>query len=105
MALIQCPVCKKRISNKSSTCSGCGAPIGHQDEEAIARAEKNIRYQRNRKLQNYAFLSLSIFLIGVFLFWGHRDNVHHWLYYLGVFLLSTGFLGYSIIRIYKIIKK
>jgi len=105
MALIQCSVCNKRISDKSITCASCGAPVNSKDAEATERAERNLRWKRNKRIQNYSFLTLLTFLIGAFLFWAHRDEIHSWSYYIGVFLLSTGFIGYSVLRIYKMLKK
>ncbi len=105
MSLIQCPTCNKRVSSRAAKCTKCGAPIATNDDELTERATSRRRWEINRRLQNYSFLSLIIFLVGIFLFWYHKSDPVGWKYLLGEFLLVGGFLGYSILRMYKIFKK
>lgn len=105
MALIQCPVCKKRVSNRAIQCPSCGAPIAAQDDEQTERAQARNRWKRNRRLQNISFVTLLIFLIGVLLFWYNKTNPTGWKYLLGQFSMALGFVGYSVLRIYKLVKK
>ncbi|HFB64754.1 MAG TPA: hypothetical protein ENJ60_04355 [Aeromonadales bacterium] len=105
MALIQCPVCKKRVSSRAAQCSHCGAPIASQDDEQTERAEARNRWKLNRRLQNISFVMLLFFLLGFLLFWYNKSDPTGWKYILGQFAMAVGFVGYSVVRIYKLVKK
>ncbi len=46
MALIQCPECGKQISDKASSCPGCGCPIASQPKSIKVRALSDDRTVR-----------------------------------------------------------
>ncbi len=105
MALISCPVCKKRVSNRAIRCSNCAAPIASQDDEQTERAAQRNRWKQNRRLQNISFVMILFFLIGALLFWYNKADISGWKYLLGEFIMVIGFVGYAVLRIYKLVKK
>lgn len=51
MGLINCPDCGKQVSERATTCIGCGAPLGEQvaGKSVIASAPTHVSYDRKNK--------------------------------------------------------
>jgi len=105
MALINCPACNNRISSKSDVCSHCQAPIAAKNDEATERALARASWKKRKRQQNYSFLAIFSFTVGVALFWYNRGQQSSIAFILGEWLLVGGFLGYSILRIRTILGK
>ena len=64
MALIDCPSCGKKISDKAQQCNHCHFDVGNADPEQLARKEGLRRYQQRQRLQNHSMLALLLFIAG-----------------------------------------
>ena len=66
MALINCPSCRKRISNVLNICPHCGFALGEVTEDQIREFER--RKQRDRvyhlKMTSYAVMTLFVAAFG-----------------------------------------
>ncbi len=105
MALINCPACSARVSSRAETCSNCNAPIANRNDEASERALARARWNKRKRLQNLAFLSIVSFMVGVGLLWSLRGEPDSWSFKTGVWLSAAGFFGYAILRIKGIMDK
>lgn len=101
MALIECPVCRKRMSSKASTCPHCQAKTDG-DNGALARIS---HIQKSSSLMNQSFIAMTLFIAGVVMwFWGGvpaegiRANIA------GVCFVF-GFVGYLFTRIRIVLHK
>ncbi|GAA6173394.1 zinc ribbon domain-containing protein [Colwellia sp. KU-HH00111] len=99
MAVINCPSCKKKISDKANACSHCGLSLQALDTDKIANLAKVNRINQAQRLMNYSFIAMLLFCGGfLFMFW---DNVEQgtWQYLLAMTSTIIGFILYIVIRI------
>ncbi|CAB0149979.1 hypothetical protein PSI9734_00551 [Pseudidiomarina piscicola] len=60
MALIQCPSCNKRISDKAKTCSHCDFVLAGRSSEDLQREQARAVQRRKDKLLSQSMLALLI---------------------------------------------
>ena len=99
MAVINCPSCKKKISDKAKTCSHCGLSLQELDGDKIANLNHVNRINQAQRLMNYSFIAMLFFCGGfLFMFW---DNVKSgtWQHTLAMISAALGFIMYIVIRI------
>ena len=99
MAVINCPGCKKKTSDKAKECSHCGLSLQEIDSEKIANLNTINRINQAQRLMTYSFVAMLLFCGGfLFMFW---DNVEQGTWQHNLALASTviGFILYIIIRI------
>lgn len=71
MALIDCPACNKKISDKAKTCQHCGFAVGNASEEDIVRKQQMQRFNKKQSIQNQSMLAMLLFVSGFGLwYWG-----------------------------------
>ncbi|NVJ67997.1 MAG: hypothetical protein HWE16_16040 [Gammaproteobacteria bacterium] len=119
MAIINCRVCKKKISSRADSCNYCGAIFS--DEGEVTNLETTQMIQKMRKksrIQTWSFLAMIVFVIGVLL-WFFRLDVTIWLnenFKLGYraddqvmsfakYTLALGFVGYIAARVMGFLNK
>ncbi|WP_372871815.1 zinc ribbon domain-containing protein [Shewanella sp.] len=101
MALVQCPVCQKRISSKASSCPHC--KTGTQGDNGSALRIANIK--KSQRLMNQSFLAMTLFVSGVVvMFWGGEEPEGLRLMS-GAVLLTLGFVGYLVTRVQIVLHK
>lgn len=113
MAIINCRVCKKRISSRADSCSHCGAKFSDEGEVTNLETTEMIQKMRKRsRIQTISFVAVIVFMIGVLL-WLFRSEVAFYLneqFGLGFegdkqvmnfakYILALGFVGYIGARI------
>lgn len=99
MAVINCPSCKKKISDKATQCSHCNLALTALDVDKIASVNRINRINQGQRLMNYSFVAMLLFCGGfLFMFW---DNVEQGTWQHTAAMASTviGFILYIIIRI------
>jgi hypothetical protein len=105
MAVINCPGCNKKISDKASNCSHCGLELKGLDPEKISRLSNTKKIEKAQRLMNYSFLSMLLFCGGfLFMFW---DNVEKgsWQHTTAMVSSVIGFILYIAIRVRMLIFK
>jgi hypothetical protein len=99
MAVINCPNCKKKISDKAKECSHCGLALQALDSDKIASLNRVNRINKAQRLMNYSFVAMLMFCGGfLFMFW---DNVEKgsWQHTLAMICTIIGFIMYLVIRV------
>lgn len=99
MAVINCPSCKNKISDKAKECSHCGLSLQALDTDKIANLNRVNRINQAQRLMNYSFIALLLFCGGfLFMFW---DNVEQgtWQHTMAMISTIIGFIMYLIIRV------
>lgn len=105
MAVINCPSCKKKTSDKAKECSHCGLSLQEMDSDKIANLNNINRINQGQRLMSYSFIAMLLFCGGfLFMFW---DNVEQgtWQYNLALTSTIIGFIFYIIIRIRMLLFK
>ncbi|QOL25018.1 hypothetical protein LP316_11970 [Thalassotalea sp. LPB0316] len=105
MAVINCPACSKKISDKAPTCSHCGLEIANATGDRLSHIRKVNRIQRAQTLLNQSFIAMLLFCAGFLgIFW-YDNNQTSWQYLLSMIVCVIGFFSYIITRIRLIIFK
>ncbi|BDY04858.1 MULTISPECIES: zinc ribbon domain-containing protein [unclassified Ferrimonas] len=98
MALIDCPACGKRISDKAKTCSHCKVVLDG-DSDKIESAQRIASINKKTQLMNHSFLALLAFVGGFALwFWG-GEQAENWRKPAGIGMMAVGFVGYLVTRV------
>ena len=105
MAVINCPSCKKKISDKAQECSHCHLSLKELDSEKISHLQHVNRIKQTQQLMNFSFIAMLLFCGGfLFMFW---DNVEQGTCQHSLAMVSAviGFILYIVIRIKMLILK
>jgi len=98
MAVINCPGCKKKISDKAKTCNHCNLDLSDIDADKLASLNRVHLINKTQRLMNYSFIAMLLFCGGfLFMFW---DGVEpgSWQHNLAMVSAIIGFVMYIIIR-------
>lgn len=99
MAVINCPSCNKKVSDKAKTCSHCNIQINTLDQEQLHAIEAEQRIRKKQTLMNHSFIAMLLFCGGfLFLFWQNAQP-GSWQYYTSVASTVIGFILYIITRV------
>lgn len=96
--LIDCPACKKKISDKAKVCQHCDFAVGAVDADSLLRQKKQAQYAKHQSLQMQSFVAVIVFLAGFALMYLEpdvRSNQHS----LGMLLCVIGFIWYIVNRV------
>ncbi len=64
MAIISCPGCGRRISDKSSACAHCDLPLKELSEDELKRTEERRMRRRIWRAKNITYLAMTALVIG-----------------------------------------
>lgn len=71
MALIDCPSCGKKISDKAKNCQHCDFSMEQASPEDLARKNSLKKYLKKQGIQNQSMLAMLLFVGGFgFMYWG-----------------------------------
>ncbi|NMH58607.1 zinc ribbon domain-containing protein [Alteromonas ponticola] len=105
MALIDCPSCNKKISDKTDTCQHCGFNLGKATDEDIVRKQQLNRFKKLNSIQTQSMIAMLLFVAGfAFMYWGgaRQDELQ---YNIAVLMSVVGFIWYIVNRIRILIIK
>lgn len=94
MAIISCPFCGKKISNKSTTCQFCGNETSNQDPVALERYRRDHRLRMSQRINNLAMISIVMFLGSFLVFYFRHPAEDTWQQMLMYTVMGLGGLGY-----------
>ncbi|MGI2066298.1 zinc ribbon domain-containing protein [Shewanella sp. MF08487] len=101
MALIECPVCRKRMSSKAPSCPSCQAST-NGDNESLSRIS---HIQKSSSLMNQSFVAMTFFIAGMVIwFWGGEPAEGMRANIAGICFVF-GFVGYLITRVRIVLHK
>ena len=67
MAVINCPSCRNKISDKAKSCSYCDLDLTSLDNDKLQLMKKESVIKHSQKLTNHSFIAMLLFC-GGFLF-------------------------------------
>lgn len=100
MAIISCPSCGNKVSDKAATCNHCGFLLGAHDSESLARKARLQRSQKLNKLISQQMLAILLFVAGIgmaFYDWTGSEFAE-WLPLSGGVVAALAFVWYLITR-------
>lgn len=99
MALVACPACKQRISDKAESCQHCGFVFGG-DVEGEERANPRIeRIKKSSQLMTQAFIALIVFIAGIAYSGFYAESGETWDKWLSQGLSALGFIWFITTRV------
>ncbi|WP_158769419.1 hypothetical protein [Paraglaciecola sp. L1A13] len=99
MALIDCPSCNKKISDKTDLCNHCNFAVGDASEEDIARKRNLQKYMQSQKIQTQSMIAMLMFVSGFgFMYWGGAEP-RDLQYNIAVGVALIGFVWYIVNRV------
>jgi hypothetical protein len=105
MAVINCPNCKKKISDKAKSCSHCQVDLVNIDIEKIASLKKINKINTSQSLMNHSFFAMLLFCGGfLFLFWQDAQQ-GTWQYISSISSAVIGFIWYIVTRVRLLLLK
>ncbi|AWL12151.1 hypothetical protein HMF8227_01678 [Saliniradius amylolyticus] len=105
MALMNCPSCSKKVSDKAEACQHCGFAIGSATSDDLHRKASLRRYKQQQSIQTQSMLAMLLFIGGFgFMYWGGATP-EDMQYKASVGALVIGFIWYIVNRIRLIFVK
>jgi len=99
MAIIDCPNCRKKVSDKAKLCSHCQFDIQNTDPDKAVQLKKTSKIQKSQSLMNHSFIAMLLFCGGILtLFWRGEDR-QSFEYIASVSATIIGFVLYIITRV------
>ncbi|TYK66886.1 hypothetical protein [Colwellia echini] len=98
MAVINCPSCKNKISDKAKICNHCQLDLTDIDTDKIDNLNRVSSIKKIQRLMNYSFVAMLLFCGGFLLmFWD--DVVPGTWQHTGAMIITViGFIMYIVIR-------
>lgn len=105
MAVISCPSCNKKISDKAKNCSHCQLSLTDLDADKMHTLKKVNAVELGQKLMNHSFIAMLLFCGGfLFLYW-HNAQPESWQYISAMASTGIGFILYIVTRVRLIMLK
>ncbi len=99
MAIINCPGCNKKISDKAKSCHHCDLTLVGLDDEKRSSLKKVSMAEASQKLTNQSMIAMLLFC-GGFLFLYYQDaQPGTWQYITAITGTAIGFILYIITRV------
>ncbi|XQW86871.1 hypothetical protein ACOYR1_09170 [Thalassotalea piscium] len=105
MAVISCPSCKKKISDKAKSCSHCQLDLVKVDEEKLSTLNKINKINKSQQMMMHSFIAMLLFCGGFLVFYWQNAQPGTWLYIGSITSTILGFILYIITRIRLILLK
>ncbi|MFT5756521.1 MAG: hypothetical protein ACI9LM_001239 [Alteromonadaceae bacterium] len=105
MAVIHCPNCKKKISDKAKSCSHCDIVIAGVDQAQLQSIKQinTIKVQQN--LMTHSFIAMLLFCGGFLFLYLQDAQPGTWQYITSIGSTFIGFVLYIVTRVRLIIVK
>lgn len=101
MAIVSCPECGKKISDKAAVCEHCGFVLEGQDPESLARKRRRNKADRINKLTAQSMFAMLVFVAGIGGLFYFRDETSadpNWQAQASIAVMVIGFIWYIINR-------
>ncbi|TDF41404.1 hypothetical protein EYS14_00650 [Alteromonadaceae bacterium M269] len=106
MALIDCPSCNKKISDKAKQCPHCQTDFTNTTAEDAERKQSMSKFKRSQSIQNQSMLAMLMFVAGFALMFMGEPPAPDSLKYKGAMACTAiGFIWYIINRVRMIFLK
>lgn len=71
MALIDCPSCNNKMSDKAQQCQKCGFNIVSASDDDVLRKTRLKKFNQIQSIQTQSMIAMLLFVTGFgFMFWG-----------------------------------
>lgn len=105
MAIIDCPQCHQKISNKAKQCSHCHLDLTNLDEQKLRHLQQISTIEQSQKLMTWSFIAMLLFCGGFLALYTVEMAKDSWQFATAVSASAGGFVLYIVMRIKIILLK
>ncbi|RUO60291.1 hypothetical protein [Pseudidiomarina insulisalsae] len=105
MALIKCPSCNKRTSDKAKQCPHCDYVLAGRSKDDLEREQERARQRRKEKLLSQSMLALLIAIAAFAYIFLEQPAEDTWYAKVSYSLLFLGLLWFLVNRVRLIFNK
>jgi hypothetical protein len=105
MAVIHCPNCKKKISDKAKSCSHCDIILAGVDPEQLQSIKQMTAIKAQQNLMMHSFIAMLLFCGGFLFLYLQDAQPGTWQYITSVASTVLGFILYIVTRVRLILVK
>lgn len=105
MAVINCPGCKKKISDKAKVCNHCDLSLQGLDADKMAALKKVEKINKVQQLMNYSFIAMILFCGGFFMMYFDNVETGSLRHNIAMGCVAIGFIMYIVVRIMLLLTK
>ena len=106
MAIIRCPSCNQRISNRNKSCPHCHLGLNDAHEGlSYDVASERVKLERSMRLANHGYMALALTTAGTIWSWYVSDGMSRPPGYWPVATVAAGAMWYIGVRVVMIIKR
>ena len=105
MAVINCPSCKKKISDKAKSCQHCQLDLTVLDVDKIANLKRVSAVEKSQQLMNHSFIAMLLFCGGFLFLYSQDAQPGTWQYIVSIASAIIGFILYIVTRARLILAK
>lgn len=101
MAIVSCPQCNEKMSDKAATCPKCGFVVDGLDADTLERKRRRNRADRIQKLTTQSMLAMLLFVAGIAALFYYRDETSpdpNWESQVAIVVIVIGFIWYIVNR-------
>lgn len=98
MAIISCPVCEQRVSNKSAVCPKCKTDLTSATPEKLSAQHRDKMLRQSQSLMNQSMLALLLFLAGFGILYWWQPTTGSYNEYVSTAAIALGFCWYVVCR-------
>ncbi|RUO34935.1 zinc ribbon domain-containing protein [Aliidiomarina soli] len=102
MAIVNCPECNKKMSDKAAVCEHCGFVVDGLDANTLERKRRRARADYINKLTAQSMLAMLVFVVGIGGLFYFRDDTSPdptWQSQISIGLMAIGFIWYIVNRV------
>lgn len=105
MAVINCPQCNNKISDKAKTCANCHLVLDELDTEQLTTIRRVNTIQKSQRIMTFSFIAMLFFCGGFLYYYAKNVQPGTLEYYLSTGAILVGFVSYIVTRIQLLILK
>lgn len=102
MAIVNCPNCAQRISDRAAVCPNCQFAIGEVAPEVIEKTRIRRRREQIYRLRMASYTALTLFVAGVIWYWFSSNGFQSPPARGPILVMATGALAYFVLRVVTI---
>ena len=105
MAVISCPGCNEKISDKSKFCTHCHIDLTELDIDQMQRL-RNVNFiKKSQSLMNHSFIAMLFFCGGFLAMFSESVPRESWQYSVAMACTILGFIFYLVTRVRGLLLK
>jgi len=105
MAVINCPSCKKKISDKAKSCQHCQLDLTALDADKIDSIKRVSAVAKSQQLMNHSFIAMLLFCGGFLFLYSQNAQPGTWQYVTAITSTILGFILYLVTRVRLLLTK